>query len=55
MVLAQSAKEIAPLKREMHAWLKKHQLTHDAGWRGVDEYDQESLHPVYLVLWCEGD
>lgn len=51
--------QIQAMKKEGHAWMKKHDLTHDTGWRDVAEHyegkEPTFPWPHYLVLCFEGD
>ena len=57
--MAKTAGEIQLLKNEIRAWLERHELTHDTGWRELDQQYEEKhkdfAYPHYLVLWFEGD
>jgi hypothetical protein len=51
--------QVRAMKKELQAWMKKHDLTHDTGWRDLQDHygDKEKgfPYPHYLVLWFEGD
>ena|SRR5260370_4611230 len=56
--MAKTAAQIEDLKKQIQTWLEKHELTHDTGWRDLDdkaksEYENAGDIPC-LTLWFEG-